>query len=89
MKRIVDVDREYRCDASKAVAKFFKAHPELADEWQDTMEWMADSGCSHLCDRMMADGTVNHDWRYSLWVEEDIAWAGEKPNTYIAVIVRE
>jgi len=82
MKTIINVDRDYRCNAKKAVEKFFKLHEELADEWKETFEWMAESGTSHLIDNVMADGSVNNEWCYSLWLEED------EDHTYIAVVLR-
>ena len=82
MKRVVKLDREYRCIAEKAIEKFFKAHPEFADEWMETFQWMAESGTEHLVDDTWADGSKNPDWIYSLWLERNENY------TYIALVLR-
>lgn len=83
MKRIVDVDKSYKANAAKAIEKFFKAHPELAFDWREQFDWMAETHTEHFDDTVMADGTRNSDWSYSLWLVED------EDTTYIAVIIRE
>lgn len=83
MKRVVNIDSEYKCNAKKAIEKFFKKYPEYAEEWKENFEYMAENGVSHFCDNLMADGTENKDWCYSLWLEND--WDGY---TYIALIQR-
>lgn len=82
MKRIVNVDAEYRCNASKAIEKFFKKYPELAEAWKETIEWMNADNVNHFIDNLFADGTKNDDWTYSLWLDKDEKY------TYIAVIER-
>lgn len=81
MKRIVNIDKEYKASPKKAIEKFFKRLPELV-EWKETFEWMADSGETHFIDDQFADGTHNDEWCYSLWLEQNEEY------TYIAVIER-
>lgn len=81
MKRTVNIDKEYRCSAEKAIAKFFKAHPEL-DYWRETFEWMNAENINHFIDDRFANGEKNEDWTYSLWLDKDEKY------TYIAVIER-
>ncbi len=83
MKRVVNIDSEYKCNAKKAIEKFFKKYSEYSEEWKDTFESMAEYGIKHLCDDLMADGTVNKNWCYSLWLENDC-----DGHTYIALIER-
>lgn len=83
MKRVVNIDKVYRCSAAKAIKKFFKAHPELY-YWEEGFEWMNENNVEHFIDDTFADGTKNLNWTYSLWLEKD-----EQFNyTYIAVIER-
>lgn len=81
MKRIVDLDREYRCSAEKAIEKFCKRYQEETDGWRETFEWMAEAGVEHFIDDTMGDGS-KVDWSYSLWLEQDESY------TYIALILR-
>lgn len=82
MKRIVNVDADCKCNATKAIEKFFKKYPELAEAWKETLEWMNESDTEHFVDDLFADGTKNNDWTYSLWLVKNEAY------TYIAVIER-
>ena len=82
MKRITSIDKSYRCDASKAIDKFFKAYPEYKEEWEDCFRWMAESHTESFSDTMLADGSYNKMWRYSLWLIE------EENITYIALVER-
>lgn len=84
MKRVINIDSEYKCNAGKAIEKFFKKYPEYAEEWKETFESMAENGIENLCDNIMADGTENRNWCYSLWL--DNSYEGY---TYIALITRE
>lgn len=81
MKRTVNVDKEYRCSAEKAIEKFFKRFPEL-DYWKETFEWMNADNVNHFIDDLFANGEKNNDWTYSLWLDKDENY------TYIAVIER-
>ena len=80
MKRTVNLDKEYRCSAKKAIEKFFKAHEEL-DYWTETFEWMNENNVNHFIDDTAANGE-KLDWSYSLWLDKDENY------TYIAVIER-
>ena len=82
MKRVVNIDSEYKCNAKKAIEKFFKKYPQYAEEWKETFESMAENGITHMADDLYADGTPNPDWCFSLWLEEDDKY------TYIALIER-
>lgn len=81
MKRTVDIDKEYRCNAEKAIEKFFKAHPEIV-YWKETLEWMNTDNINHFIDDTWANGTKNENWTYSIWLDKDENY------TYIAVIER-
>lgn len=82
MKRIIEAEVEYKCNAEKAIEKFFKKFPELADAWKETLEWMNESGTEHFIDDLFGDGTKNPDWCYSIWLEKNDQY------TYICVIER-
>lgn len=82
MTRVVDIDVTYKMDAKKAIKKFFKGHPEL-DYWKEQFEWMNETNTDHFDDRRMADGTINNEWCYSLWLDKI-----DDNITYIAVIER-
>lgn len=81
MTRTTNIDQEYRCNASKAIEKFFNKYPEH-DEWKDQFEWMNENSVEHFMDDMMADGTKNENWGYSLWLVK------EEKYTYIAIVER-
>lgn len=81
MKRTVNVDKEYKCSAKKAIEKFFNVHKEL-EYWKETFEWMAEEGINHFIDDVLGNGEKNDDWCYSLWLDQDEHY------TYIAVIER-
>ena len=82
LKRVVNIDAEYKCNGKKAIEKFFKRYPEQAEEWKETFEYMLESGEEKFCDDLLADGTVNKDWCYCLRLE------AEEDYTYIALIER-
>ena len=82
MTKTVNIDKMYNSNATKAINRFFKAHPEL-DYWKETFEWMAETGTEFFCDNMMADGTKNPDWTYALHLDQY-----EGTQTYIAIIER-
>ena len=80
MTRTVNIDKEYKCSADKAIEKFFKANPEL-NYWKETLEWMNESNVNHFIDDTLANGE-KIGWSYSLWLDKDEAY------TYIAIIER-
>lgn len=80
MKRIVNVDKEYRCSAEKAIEKFFNAHPELS-YWKEQFEYMNEANVNHEINDTLVNGE-KVDWTYSLWLDKDEKY------TYIAVIER-
>ena len=80
MKRTVNIDKEYRCSAEKAIEKFFKAHPEL-DYWREQFEWMNEANVNHDINDTAGNGE-KMEWTYSLWLDKDENY------TYIAVIER-
>lgn len=82
MIRIVEAEAEYKCNAKKAIEKFFKKYPELAEAWRETLEWMNESGTENFVDDLFADGTKNNDWSYSIWLDKN------DPYTYICIIER-
>lgn len=81
MTRTINLDKEYRCSAEKAIEKFFEIHPEIS-YWKETLEWMNAESINHFIDDTWADGTKNENWTYSLWLYKDEKY------TYIAVIER-
>lgn len=83
MKRVLELEKEYKCNATKAIEKFFKAYPEQANIWQETFEWMNENNVENFCDNRFADGTKNNDWAYSLWLDKL-----DDKNTYICLIER-
>lgn len=82
MERTLEIENLYKSNAKKAINKFFKAHPEL-DYWKEQFEWMAETGIESFNDTMMADGTYNKDWAYSLHLDQ---YEGDQ--TYICIIER-
>ena len=81
MKRTIDIDKTYKCNAKKAIEKFFAKHTEL-EYWKESFEYMERENVENFNDRRMSDGTYNKDWCYSLWlIEEDCC-------TYIAIVER-
>lgn len=82
MKRIIEAEMETDCKrASTAINRFFKKYPDLADEWRETIEWMAESGTQFYSDDKV-QGIANPDWCYALHVVIDETYA------YICIIVR-
>lgn len=82
MKRIIEAEMETDCKkASIAINRFFKKYPDLADEWRETIEWMAESGTQFYSDDTV-QGTANPDWCYALHVVIDETYA------YICIIER-
>ena len=81
LRIVVNLDKEYRCSAEKAIEKFFKVHPEL-DYWKETFEWMNTENVEHFIDDLFVNGEKNDEWCYSLWLTKDEKY------TYIAVIER-
>lgn len=81
MKRVVDIDRVYVGSAQDAVRKFFRRFPQFS-YWKEEFEYMADNCVEHTCDNVMADGSYNPNWSYSLWLEEC------NNLTYIALVMR-
>nr|DAJ53394.1 MAG TPA: hypothetical protein [Caudoviricetes sp.] len=82
MTRIIEAEMETDCKkASTAINRFFKKFPALADEWRETIEWMAESGTQHYSDDTVG-GRKNPDWCYALSVEIDETYA------YICIIER-
>lgn len=82
MKRVVDIEVNYKCNAEKAIAKFSKRFPEIAEEWGELLQWMASEGVEKQSDEMLGDGTYNSEWSWCLWLEQDENY------TDITVIVR-
>ena len=81
LKRIIDVDKEYKLSPLKAIRKFFSVHKDL-DYWEETLIYMYENGLNHLDDTILNDGTYNHNWLYSIWLYINGDY------TYIAVIER-
>lgn len=82
MKRIVDIDVEYRrFHGMKAIDHFFKMHPELG-YWKEQFEWMYETGTDFFCDNRYADGTTNSNWCYALHFDDTSEF------TYICIIER-
>ena len=81
MTRTTNIDKEYRCNADKAIEKFFAKYIGH-DEWKDTFEWMNENNVEHFIDDLMGDGTKNENWCYSLWLIK------EEKYTYIAIVER-
>lgn len=82
MTKTVEIEKEYQCDAKKAIHYFFKKYPEL-DYWKEQFEWMAKNNVDFFADTKMADGTKNHDWCYALHLDQF-----EGDHTYICIIER-
>ena len=82
MKRITNIDAEYKTTAKKAIEKFFKRYPEHKEDWEETYYYMVENNVEKFCDDMFACGVRNADWSYCLLLE-----CGEN-YTYIALIER-
>jgi len=81
MKRIIEIEKEYKSNAKSAINRFFKTHSEL-DYWKETLEYMYENGVDFYCDNVMADGTKNNDWAYALHLDIGEGY------TYICIIER-
>lgn len=82
MKRIVNVEKEYRrFHGQKAIDHFFKSHPEL-EYWKEGFEWMLENGKDFFCDDTLADGTRNDAWSFALHFDNTSEF------TYICIIER-
>ena len=82
MVKVVDIDTLYHCNADRAITLFFKKYPEHKDDWEESFRWMAKNGEDFFGDQLMADGTINRDWRYALHLDQNGDY------TYIALIER-
>ena len=81
MKRIIEVEHEYKRSPKKAIAMFFARHPELA-YWREEFEYMAENEIDFECDNLYADGKINDDWTYALHLDIN------EDSVYICVIER-
>ncbi len=81
MKRVIDIDVEYKYNAERAIKYFFKRHPEIA-YWEETLEWMNKNGVHHVI--TIEDGKPSDNWTFSIWLDKL-----DDNLTYIAVIERE
>ena len=83
MKRIVDIDMSTEAKKpATAIRRFFKKYPEHKDGWQETVEWMFESGTEFFSDNTLVDGTHNDDWCYAIHAQQD------EDMFYIAIIER-
>lgn len=82
MKRVVNIDSEYKCEAKKAIEKFFKKYPEHEEAWKELFQNMDEYNVEHEIDNMDNLGNLI-PWSYSAWLVK------EEKYTYIALIVRE
>ena len=82
IRRIIEVEKEYRVTGQKAIDKFFKKHREL-DYWKEHIQYMLENGIDFSSDNIMADGTKNKDWAYALHLDVEDYY------TYICIIERE
>ena len=88
MRKTFSKDAEYMGSAAHAIKMFCKRYPESTDGFKETFEWMAENGVTHFDDTLMADGTKNNNWMYSLELE----WLDEyegKDRYYISLILRD
>lgn len=82
MRRVIEVEQEYKLSPEKAIDRFFKKYREL-DYWKETFDYMRENNIDFMCDNTMADGTKNRYWTYAL----NLDFNGEY--TYICIIERE
>ena len=82
MKKVLEVEKEYNSNATKAINRFFKKYPEL-DYWKEQFEWMAENDVDFFCDNVMNDGSKNKDWCYALHLDQF-----DGTHTYICIIER-
>ena len=83
MERIIEAEKEYtKFHGQKAIDRFFKCYPDLAYDWKETIEYMNENNIEEFNDCMMANGTKNREWRYSLHFENNDDF------TYICIILR-
>ena len=82
MKRVINIDGEYRCTARKAIEKFFKKYPEYAEAWKELFQNMNEYNVEHEIDNMDNMGNLI-PWSFSAWLIKDEKY------TYIALITRE
>ena len=82
MKRVVNIDGEYKCEARKAIEKFFKKYPEHAGVWKELFESMDTYNIEHEIDNIDNMGNII-PWSFSAWLIKD------ENLTYIALITRE
>lgn len=83
MTRTVNVDMEIKAKkATTAINKFFNKYPHL-DYWSELVENMFAEGTEHVDDTIMADGSYNNEWSYSIWTE-----CSDENYYYIAIVER-
>lgn len=81
LQRVFSEDATYRrMKPENTIKRFCEKYDKL--EWKEVFDWMLEDGTEHFSDTMMADGSKNQDWCYSLWLEV------EGDYTYIALIER-
>lgn len=80
MKRIIEVEKEYKTTGKKAIDKFFAKHKEL-EYWKGTFEWMLENNVDFFSDTLDAMGN-KIDWTYALHLD------AEETYTYICIIER-
>ena len=82
MKRIIDVDMEFRCKKlSTSLDRFLKKYPNLI-YWKEQLEYMEKNNIDFDSDKTLAERTKNDSWCWALHL--DI----EENYFYIAVIER-
>ena len=83
MKRITDIDMNITCKKFEtALRRFMKKYPGH-EEWEETFQWMYESGTNFYCDNLFADGTKNIDWSYALHLD-----SYDSGHYYLALIER-
>lgn len=88
MRERKDYQIETTCASFRtALRRFTKKFPEVAEVWSDSFEWMYENGKDTFSDIILADGTRNDDWRYSLILDEQ-AFGETKTHYYLCVIER-
>lgn len=81
MKRVIEIEKEYKLPAATAIKRFFKTYPDM-EYWKETFEWMLETNADHFDDTLMADGTKNREWCYSLHLDQN------EDCTYVCIIER-
>lgn len=65
-------EKEYiKFHGKKAINAFFKAFPEIRSDWQETFEYMEETGTDFFSDNRLSDGSKNQLPGYAIHFDDD------------------